>query len=247
MILPKKITPDRIRESIVQVFFTSQIPFEPLIGYLYEPFKELDLRFTNRPIRQQNEPSGITQPPGIEIIVPQYLFFNDKFKIQVLNGSLFFNCIGDYPGWQHYFSFVKDVVNKVSQRQIVEFGNRVGVRYISEFPNLDILQVIDFNMSLRVIKNSLNSANFKLEWNDDSYRIIVNLGVKLPVKPIIVKNLTPKSFDVSFIDIDVIHENLPKYNLNELFSIIESTHTKEKEIFFGLLKEDFLETLNPEY
>ena len=35
MRVPVKITPDRIRDSIVQIFFQSSVPFDALIGVFY--------------------------------------------------------------------------------------------------------------------------------------------------------------------------------------------------------------------
>ena len=51
----------------------------------------------------------------------------------------------------------------------------------------------------------------------------------------------------SIIDIDTFRD----HDLEKFFSkkeeIINRGHTKEKELFYSLLKEDFLNTLNPIY
>lgn len=48
-------------------------------------------------------------------------------------------------------------------------------------------------------------------------------------------------------DIDVIRENLTITTLHELLAVVEDNHTKEKEIFFGMMKPEYLALLNPEY
>ena len=50
---------------------------------------------------------------------------------------------------------------------------------------------------------------------------------------------------ISNIDIDVIMENLKISSIKELLECIEKTHLKEKEVFFNLLNEKFLDSLNP--
>ncbi len=53
---------------------------------------------------------------------------------------------------------------------------------------------------------------------------------------------------ISIIDIDVIKDFSPiESSKNVILNKIDNAHTIEKEIFFTLLKNDFLKTLNPEY
>jgi hypothetical protein len=49
MKLPKKITPDRIKDAIVEVKYSSKYPFEVIVGLI---FKALDdsYKYTNRPL-----------------------------------------------------------------------------------------------------------------------------------------------------------------------------------------------------
>lgn len=80
----------------------------------------------------------------------------------------------------------------------------------------------------------------------DDFRIILNLNNNLPVisskETGIPSSITP----VSLIDIDVISENLAEQNLQSLLEKIDKVHTKEK-VFFNLLNDNFLSSLNPQY
>ena len=50
------------------------------------------------------------------------------------------------------------------------------------------------------------------------------------------------------IDVDVIKLFNDSNDTSQFYlSFINSAHTKQKEVFFSLLKDDFLKTLNPEY
>jgi uncharacterized protein (TIGR04255 family) len=250
MRLPKKITPDRIRESIVQVFYSSDIPFEPMVGYIYGVLGEMGFQYTNRPLRQQKGVSGTNQQEinlGELIIVPQHFFFDEKIKIQLhQNGSLIFNCINEYIGWTEYFKFIKNVISKLTENKIILGSNRIGIRYISEFPNIDILENIKLNFEMSGIKNKISNANFRVEWADAPHKIIANIGSKLPISSITGASEVKTEY-VSLIDLDIILQDLEITNNEKLFETIDVTHTKQKIIFFGLLQDEFLATLKPEY
>ncbi len=247
MTLPKKITPDRIRDSIVQVFYTSTIPFDPMIGYLYSIMGGMGLQYTNRSLRPSKDILSTAEVNSELLMIPQHFFFNEEIKIQLhQNGSLIFNCVNSYIGWTKYFSFIKDVILKLSDHQLFNSFNRIGIRYISEFPNIDILTKIKFHFEMSSIKTDISNGSFRLEWEEESYKIITNIGSKLPISSIIEEEDTRIDY-VSLIDLDIIRQDLAITNSSDLFKIIDIAHAKEKKLFFELLKDDFLVTLNPEY
>ncbi|GAI33293.1 unnamed protein product [marine sediment metagenome] len=51
----------------------------------------------------------------------------------------------------------------------------------------------------------------------------------------------------SIIDIDVYLKENGNTIIDQFDSILKDAHIKEKELFFSLLKEDFLKEFNPEY
>lgn len=250
MLLPKKISPQRIREAIVQLYFHADIPFEPLIGYFYAAMSEAGFSYANRPVRPNHflQPGTQALPNTFDIVVaPQYFFFNDHIRVQVQNeGSLIFNCMNTYPGWSAYFEQIQEVLRVLLERKIIRDFHRVGLRYISEFPNVDILENVNVTVALKGLDEPMVSGNFRVEWVKESLRFIVNLASKLPIEPLVVP-LEEKAQFTSLIDIDVIHQNFAEDDPDKLFSIIDQVHQREKEQFFQLLKPEFLETLHPEY
>src|SRR5687767_12659912 len=143
MRLPSKITPDRIRDSIVQVFFKTEIPFEPLVGYVFSSLAELGFSYTNQEPESEFKKQRNT---AIAPIIPlQHFFSNEEVKILLHpNQSLIFNNIGQYIGWRSYSQVIQGALQSLVDNQVItEFG-RVGVRYISEYPNIDMADNIDF-------------------------------------------------------------------------------------------------------
>lgn len=247
--LPKKISPERIRDAVVQLFFATEVPFEPLIGYFHAFLSAEGYSYTNRPVRPKHFLQQGTQalPDIFDLaLAPQYFFTNDTIRFQVNDGSLVFNCIDTYPGWGAYFEQIKQVVRLLLGKGVVSNFNRVGLRYISEFPNIDILEHTNFMVELSSLKEPIISGNFRVEWAKEPYRFIVNLATKLPIEALVVP-LEEEAKFTSLIDIDVIHEGFVEEKPENLFSIIDRVHQHQKEQFFGLLKPEFLKTLKPEY
>lgn len=250
MPLPKKINPERIREAIVQVYFHAETPFEPLIGYIYSALSEFGYSYTNRPVTPKHFIQSGTQaiPNSFDIVVaPQYFFFNDHIRVQVQeNGSLTFNSMNNYPGWPTYSTHIKQVLGLLLEKKTVINFRRVGIRYISEFPNVDILKHVKLKVELEGLDVPMKSGNFRVEWVKDSFRFIVNLASKLPIPPLVVE-INEKHLFTSLVDIDVICQNFEVAQPEKLFELIEQVHFHEKEQFYQLLKPEFLESLNPEY
>jgi uncharacterized protein (TIGR04255 family) len=247
MRLPKKITPDRIRESIVQIFITSEIPPAPLVGYVYEVLSEMGFAYSNKPPRQPRDQASTANPNLVDLLITQHLYFNEEIKIQLHeNGSLIFNCFNSYIGWEKYQGYIQKIVNNLYSKKIVQGFHRVGIRYISEFPNTDIFENLNFTIALSGLNKPINKGKFRMEWIDAPYRIVLNLVSNQQIQPIIEKGGTKVDF-VSLTDIDVIHDLFRTISVSEVFKIIDEVHLKEKEIFFGLLKQEFLETLKPIY
>ncbi len=78
-------------------------------------------------------------------------------------------------------------------------------------------------------------------------KVILNLNNKVPVVKQQLSSKQTETIKTSIIDIDIIAEKQETKTLKELLSVIENNHTIEKEIFFGMLKEDYLQSLQPQY
>lgn len=249
MKIPKKISPDRIKDAIVEVKYTSKIPFEVALGMFYNSLDETYM-YTNRHIGKQQIPSAL--PSNLlEKLEIQFgnraSFYNDKIKIELQPNSIIFNCLNDYISWDIYKIEIEKVLSQLSKAAVIEVFIRVGVRYISEYPDIDLKDCVKFSFTFGMPAIVSDSYSFRSEFKQDNLRIILNLNNKLPV-------LSPKNSTnqlsitpVSNIDIDVIMENITVSDYNELLKSIEITHSKEKDVFFNLLNEKFLASLNPVY
>ena len=75
----------------------------------------------------------------------------------------------------------------------------------------------------------------------------MNLSNQIPLARQQALNKVPEIVPTSIIDIDIIQGPLDVQDNSMLMDIVDQAHTIEKEIFFNLLTQTFLQTLNPEY
>lgn len=240
MRIPTKITPDRIRDSIVQVFFSSDIPYIPLIGYFHSYLLN---NGKYEYIGDRN--SGKNE---IDLSFLNHLFVNSEAGVKISihpNKSIIFNCTENYIGWTNYEKEIETVLNQLISVGIIKEVTRVGVRYTSEFPNIDILEKVNFGYNHEIDGIKIKSEKFTIECSDDNFRVIINLVSNAQVNPFM--NIEEEVHTLSIIDIDVINEKISQSDVKEVMSTIFNTHEKQKLTFFNLLKNDFISELNPEY
>lgn len=242
MQIPVKITPDRIRDSIVQVFFQSSVPSEALVGIFYQSLTKSGWKYANRP--NETVPSkGLV----IEFVNnTQHFFLKDEVRFQLHgNHSIAFNCNRNYIGWEQYSVYIKEVLNDIFESGIITSFVRIGIRYISEFPDIDILEKLKFRISIPDSENISNSS-YRLAFDEGNIMKTVNIASKLPARTSFINQNREINY-ISMLDIDVVKKSISVTNLKELWSEIDELHRAEKEMFFNLLDPDFLITLNPQY
>jgi uncharacterized protein (TIGR04255 family) len=243
MRIPVKITPDRIRDSIIQVFFKADIPFEPLIGFCYDALEKAGWRYSNR------QPLSAPQQGLVIEVAPssQHFFVKDQVRLQLFpNQSLAFNCINHYIGWAEYGSFIQSVIKSLSATgHFIQF-QRIGVRYISEFANIDILEKIKFKATLPPVNGKLSSSTYRFVFDENGVSKNIQIASRVPINAI-VEATGEKVNYVSLLDVDIVKRGLKLKTGDELWHEIDVLHSMEKATFFGLLTDEFLQSLNPEY
>jgi uncharacterized protein (TIGR04255 family) len=246
MLLPKKITPDSIREAVVEIRYISNISPEVLIGMFYQAFDKT-WYYTNRPLQQPAVPSNVVQEMTIKIGSDSFLF-NDKISIRLLPNSFVFTCLNNkYIGWEQYEAEITKALKIFDSTKRIKHWTRVGFRYISEYPHKDLRDCFNFSFTFGLPDVQSQSTAFRSEFEYKNSKVILNLNNKVPV---MVQNPSTKQSQIiptSITDIDVITGNLKLTTIDELLNVIRDCHTKEKELYFGIIKDDFLKSLNPQY
>lgn len=236
MSLPKKISPDRIKDAIVEFRVDYIKPYEVVLGLV------LDEVINNKSYKYINTSNNV--PLEIqEISGRRFLFYNDNIKFHLTSKTITINCYSTYISWSSYLQELKEVIGLINRVIDGVRIKRIGLRYVSEYVDVDLKDCLKFKFSFGFPEIASKHYSFNSEFPYKEGLIILTLRNMMPAKQ------ANKTINLSHIDIDVIKKDLDVNFIydNTLISLLEEVHSYEKEVFFNLLKEDFLQTLKPEY
>ncbi|SFD87158.1 TIGR04255 family protein [Thermophagus xiamenensis] len=234
MKLPKAIYPCPILDALVEIRFSTKIHPSAVFGMIFNVLKGDFPNVENLPILQLPEAVRATDPNFK--FKPHYRISNEKFVIQIGPNVLTISSFPKYTGWKEFSEQIFRVLNNVEKVGIIDSVIRIGIRYINFFDN-NIFKDIELKICIR---------NKDIEYKNTIVRTEIEQGdYKSSLQ--VANNANYKNKLGSIIDIDTFTES----NLKDFFAnkeeVISRGHAKEKELFYSLLNENFLKTLNPTY
>jgi len=246
MQIPRKID-DRIKDAIVNVQFVSGIPESAIWGVFYTTFKESLKDF---PVANSFN-HFLHQNPGIanglvfafEEQAPSFFTTKDeRFKITISGNEITFNVINGYTGWNHYQMVLEQYLYPLLQNSVITHVKRLGIRYISRFPGVKIFEVLNGHIEINGVPSTAQ-GQVRTEFSKEGFTSAITLVNSFPT------NNPDESPIFSLVDIDVIKVYSYEENVSyeDVKRDIETAHAREKELFFSILKESFIQTLNPTY
>jgi uncharacterized protein (TIGR04255 family) len=236
MNIPEKIEPERLKDTLIEIRYKSEVPFEYRLGLCHSVLMKLNLN----PSKPFNAHTIELDPSNLLMFdTPKNIFENETLRLKVSDDRLVFNSNGVYQGWSEFSRSVQHILAKLMEESLLGKFYWIGLRYVSEFENIQIFDKLiwDFQYIWQDKKN-INTI-FRTEWMEEQDRIIVNL----------LDNAQRENDYYSIMDIDVncVLNESEIYPLESVFEHLNRLHTKEKSVFFGLMKPDFLASLNPSY
>lgn len=236
MKIPIKIVPERLKDTIIEIRYKADLPFEYRLGLSYKVLTDLNLRTA---IPFKTHPVEIDPANFLVFDVPKNLFENEVLRLSITEDRLIFNSNGNYKGWNTYFGFIQKIFHALFEHNLISNVTWIGLRYVSEFEQIQIFEQLTWNFKYEWKGGKSKNTIFKTEWQEGTDRIIINL----------VNNAQREDFFYSLMDIDVNHALNVSENISEskVMDCLNRLHLREKEVFFGLMKPEFLSLLNPEY
>jgi uncharacterized protein (TIGR04255 family) len=234
MTLPKSISPCPILDALFEIRFTSKIHPSAVFGMIYNVLQDDFPKVENLPILQLPEAVRASDP-NLKF-KPLYRISNEKFVTQIGQDVLTISSFPEYSGWDEFSKQIFSILDRIEKVGIIDSVIRVGIRYINFFEN-DVFKDIDLKISINSEDITYKNTIIRTEIEQEAYKSSLQIA----------NNANHNNRLGSIIDIDTFTEsNLKNFFLNKE-ELISGGHTKEKELFFSLLKEDFLKKLNPTY
>jgi uncharacterized protein (TIGR04255 family) len=240
MKIPKEIDNCPIVDSVVELRFISSIFPNAVFGLI---FSSLQADFPNvekLPILQIPEQLRDSDP-NFKYKAQYRLISRDGFSVQIGPDVLVIGAPIPYPGWSSFFEKIKLVIENVYNTGVIEEVIRLGVRFINFF-DLDIFENINLEISIDSTSHKSRNTQLRTEIEKDGFLNTLNIANN--ARQTIVNK---KDRIGSIIDIDTFKE-YKNEDFKKIFETeIEYAHKSEKEIFFNLLKTEYLESFNPKY
>ncbi|MEA1968809.1 MAG: TIGR04255 family protein [Thermodesulfobacteriota bacterium] len=239
MTRPTKITPDPIIDAVVEFRFESEIPPDAILGMLFSVVRNEFPNFTKLPIAEI--PEEIRRNDPQLKFAPCYQSISNGYRLNVGPSVISFGNPGEYVGWkENFYPFLQKIINQLEKSGIVKNFLRIGIRYI-DFFTTDIFEKITLSIELKgnplVAKQTTISTIFEQD----------ELTTRVNIQNNTVVTRDKKKIIGSVIDTDTFFEPKQSISFAEVTKLVDKQHDVSLNVFFDLLKQDFLETLNPEY
>lgn len=231
--IPKRIIPDRLTNAVIAITIEDKYSPSYLEGKLI-------------PAYNRNHPDLIldqikmNMPPvdGIQ----HYFYANRLFRVMFQRNTIAFNFVTAYPGWKTYSGWVDDLLN--GEEQVF---NKVALHYISDYKDIAVFSsdVIDGTISFNHIQDFAGTElQYKCHLHDFENRNII-LG---DAQVRLVNSAIFEGIEGSISRIEIKIESTP-FNADKkaLFARMNNLHQHQKNLFFSMLNEKFVNSLNPEY
>lgn len=240
---PNRISPCPIVETTINIKCSLQVPKEALLGLVYNPLHEMygNQNLLVRPtplasvpevIREQDP--NLRDKPTSEILCPEG-------RLQLGQNIISIGLNMPYNSWGVALGFIDKILKAIRSLNLIEKIDHVSLKYLDFFPNINIFDQINLNISWAQYKDLCSrSTAFKTELMNNGFAHVLQItnSVHLKNEYLHIDN------DGSLIDLTTL---CLEVDVQNMIDKINECHTESKRFFFELLKKEFIETLSPEY
>lgn len=234
MKIPQKIDPCPIVESLCEIRFQPSYPSDAIFGLIYKSMKDDFDSFEKLPIL--DIPETIRSSDKQLEYKPYYKLTKENYLLQIGPKVFSFAVMNNYVGWDIFHKQIFKYIRRLLDLEIISNIERAALRYINFF-EFNIYEESTLSIYIGKTNYKDKRSNLLMEIEEESVLNVLRLS----------NNANIKNRKGSAIDIDTIY-NLDLSNFQNSFEkIINQLHFQEKKLFFSLLKEEYLENLNPQY
>lgn len=238
--LPVSLGKSPIIDALIEIRFITSLFKNAVFGVIYNEIRsDYPGAVVQLPILQIPEQIR-DQDPNLKF-KPTYRIENEKYVIQIGSDVLSIGCKVPYVGWDEFYNHSKLIINRLITKNIIGTVTRLGVRYINFFDNNEMLN--NCNISLSISNYDFSNTLIRSEIKKDGFVSTLQFSDNARYKPnpILAEKVG------SLIDIDTSKQYYDASFQQNIDSELLGAHKCEKELFFSLLKDHFISSLNPIY
>lgn len=242
--LPTSLEKQTILDAISEVIFDNEEDIEVLFSKTYNILDEKGWGFEKMPI--MNLSPEIRRNDKTFLIAPHYKFTKDNINIFIGPSVFAFSLSGleSYTGWKDYKNNLSEAIKDLEKVFFHLNIKQISMKYIDFFKELNIFENLeiqindDFYSDLYGECEDSKQYTKKFEYNNLHIQTTIDNGISLNFQN---SNEVVKG---SIVDINIGKANI---KVSEIMNEFDSIHKEIKNIFFNLLKDDFIESMIPTY
>jgi uncharacterized protein (TIGR04255 family) len=240
--LPLELKKNIILEAIFELRFEPEPPQEAVFGVIYPIVikKFQDLKPISLPILQM--PEAVRNADINFKYQPLNRLQGDGISISIGPRVISFSIVKPYIGWSKWRPSIVDILNGLSAEHVIKNVERTGLRYLN-FIEQDVFPLI--NAEVKIINSSVKpiSTSVRAEIPEGEYIKALQLANNASI------NEKGQIKNGSLIDIDIVrNKKIQNYDFKiNLETILDRSHLLAKQLFFDILKDEFLDKLEPVY
>lgn len=236
-LLPTKVTPCPIIESVAEVIFDRNLDIEPsaVYGKVYDALKKRYQSVENMPIYQLPEQIRLNDDNLKN--KPWHKFYNKNFEVLVGGNIVAVVAKKEYQGWTAFSDEINYVFNVFEAANISSSITRIGLKYVDMF-GFPIVNKIGISISSDLAMDEKLEMQFRTVLPEkDSLNAILSI-----MNNVRIEYMGEALENISLLDIDVyrIFDIKDSCNYKEAIKILGDSHQYQKQLFFSLAKEEFL-------
>ena len=239
MNIPKRINKCPILEALAEIRFAPSVPSDAVFGLLFNALRS-DFPSVEK-LPPAELPGFVVSAEPTMMHSPHYRLASDNFVLQIGPRIVSLSVTNGYIGWRIFSQKIKAVFEKVISANVTNDISRFGLRYINFFED-NIFDVSTLVVRLKDTNLGKYSSMVTAEIPEGEFRNVVRVGNNAKVKTNEAKQLSG-----SIVDIDTFLEGHFQATQQEIVKVLEKAHCVEKQLFFNLLSQEFIESLEPEY
>jgi uncharacterized protein (TIGR04255 family) len=244
--LPTKLGREPLVDAVLEIRFTSLIPASSVLPGIL--FSGLDGDKTIERLPAADIPLALRGiDPNIQF-APVGRVVWDNFFILYSDNSLAIACKVPYSGWQAFKIAIERVLKLVAKEKIITNVNRIGLKYVDLVEKSTLQeQVGAVNLALTIANHQLTEEQFQLRL-ELTKKGFINAIQLIAGATISINNSDKRSGLI--VDIDTIKNTVDlemSSFMNSLSTTIEEMHTVNKEVFFDILTQSTINSLEPQY
>jgi uncharacterized protein (TIGR04255 family) len=240
MQLPSRIENCPIIDAIIEIRFESKIFSNAVFGLIYNEIeKDYPGKVELLPILQIPEQLRAKDPNFR--FKPQYKITNERFIIQIGSDVIAISTVMPYTGWDVFNKHVSYILKKIFAKEIIiKSVFRIGHRYVNFFDG-DILSKLNICLQINNKQHIAENTHITTEIPNGEFSSTLQITNNGQI------NRSGNISKGTIIDIDTFKSYKDQCFMENCDDELNSAHIAEKELFFSLLKEDFLVSLKPTY